>query len=428
MTIANANIENFELSKRKIPFTGYDLGWVVLCIGMAIGSGIVFMPIQIGLKGLWVFIFAVGLSYPAVFYLQNLFLRTLIQSKICEDYTSTISHYLGKNWGIALGLLYLFMLMTAIVTYSTSITYDSASYLQTFGITKEPLSNSSWYGLILVSVLVLVASRGERLLFKVAGPMIAVKFGIVILLAVVMIPHWNLKNLQPISGVLDFFVDVFVTLPFALFSILYVQILNPMNIAYRKIEKDPRVAAYRSVRANRIAFITLVITVLFFAVSFSFSISRSQADEALSQNISALAIVAQVMPGAWVKIMSLLLNIFAIMSAFFGIYLGFHEAVKGVTANLLTRVVPRNSINKVILGRSVAIGIIVFLWIWITANFSSMLILQLTVPIFGITACLVPFYLVRKVKSLNNLRKPSNYYVAIYGLLLIASPLFKFFE
>ncbi|MEM8423080.1 hypothetical protein Q4S30_19900, partial [Morganella morganii] len=25
----------------KIPFTLYDFGWVVLCIGMAIGSGIV---------------------------------------------------------------------------------------------------------------------------------------------------------------------------------------------------------------------------------------------------------------------------------------------------------------------------------------------------------------------------------------------------
>ncbi|EOA5630288.1 hypothetical protein ACH4RN_002752 [Providencia rettgeri] len=33
------------INTKKIPFTKYDVGWVILCIGMAIGSGIVFMPV-----------------------------------------------------------------------------------------------------------------------------------------------------------------------------------------------------------------------------------------------------------------------------------------------------------------------------------------------------------------------------------------------
>lgn len=36
---------------KKIPFTKYDFGWVLLCIGMAIGAGTVLMPVQIGLSG-----------------------------------------------------------------------------------------------------------------------------------------------------------------------------------------------------------------------------------------------------------------------------------------------------------------------------------------------------------------------------------------
>lgn len=42
-----------ELKKlyKSVPFTQYDVGWVILCIGMAIGSGIVFMPVQVGIKG-----------------------------------------------------------------------------------------------------------------------------------------------------------------------------------------------------------------------------------------------------------------------------------------------------------------------------------------------------------------------------------------
>lgn len=42
--------ENSAKALGKIPFTMYDAGWVVLCIGMAIGAGTVVMPIQIGLK------------------------------------------------------------------------------------------------------------------------------------------------------------------------------------------------------------------------------------------------------------------------------------------------------------------------------------------------------------------------------------------
>ena len=412
----------------KVPFTSYDFGWVVLCIGMAIGSGIVFMPVQVGLKGMWVFLAAIALSYPAVYHLQNLFLRTLMQSEVCDDYAGAISHYLGKNWGIALALVYFVMLFGAIVTYATSITYDSASYLQTFHFTDHVLSDSGWYSFALLAVLILIAAQGERLLFKVAGPMVAVKLTIILAMAVVMMPHWNVQNiLRPLDGA-HVVRDVVVTLPFALFSILYVQILNPMNIAYRKCEPDPRVAAYRIVRANRIAYAVLVVSVLFFACSFAFTISRADAAYALAHNISALAIVARVMPGPWVKVMSVMLDIFAILSAFFGIYLGFYEALRGIVLNMLARFVQRESLNRSVVNVIVTCAILVMLWVWVSANFSTMLILQMTGPIYGITACFVPCYLVWRVPSLRNLRGGAVYFVFFYGLLLMVSPLFKLFE
>lgn len=60
-------MQHNTLSKhnQKLPFTRYDFGWVLLCIGMAIGAGTVLMPVQIGLKGIWVFITAAIIAYPA---------------------------------------------------------------------------------------------------------------------------------------------------------------------------------------------------------------------------------------------------------------------------------------------------------------------------------------------------------------------------
>ena len=58
---------------------------------------------------------------------------------------------------------------------------------------------------------------------------------------------------------------------------------------------------------------------------------------------SALAIAAQFISGdgaAWVKVVSVILNIFAVMTAFFGVYLGFREATQGIVMNILRRKIP----------------------------------------------------------------------------------------
>ena len=174
---------------KSIPFTKYDVGWVILCIGMAIGSGIVFMPVQVGIKGIWVFIVSVAISYPAIYILQSLYLKTLSETDDCQDYASVITQYLGKNWGIGLGIAYFLMLLHGMFSYSLAVSFDSASYIQTFGLTEGLLSDSIWYGLIILTVLVCIASQGEKLLFKVSGPMVCVKFGIIVMLGLVMVPY-----------------------------------------------------------------------------------------------------------------------------------------------------------------------------------------------------------------------------------------------
>lgn len=413
---------------KSVPFTKYDIGWVILCIGMAIGSGIVFMPVQVGIKGIWVFIASVAISYPAIYILQNLYLKTLSESENCQDYASVITQYLGRNWGVGLGIAYFLMLLHGMLSYSLAVTFDSASYIKTFGLTEGLLSDSVWYGLIILTVLVCIAAQGERLLFKISGPMVCVKFGIIVVLGVVMVPYWNLNNISAFPPMAEFFRDVFLTLPFTLFSILFVQILSPMNIAYRKVESDKRIATYRAIRANRVAYIILAVAVLFFAFSFTFAISHEQAVSAFEQNISALAIAAQVIPGSVVKVMSALLNIFAILTAFLGIYLGFQEAIKGIVTNVITRFIAEEKINQKALHVAISIGVILALWFWISTRFSILFFMQLGSPLFGLVSCLIPCYLVYKVRVLQQFKGPGVWFIIFFGVLLCLSPFFKFFE
>lgn len=85
---------------------------------------------------------------------------------------------------------------------------------------------------------------------------------------------------------------------------------------------------------------------------------HDEAVKAYEQNISALAIAAQFINGAgagWVKIVSVILNIFAVMTAFFGVYLGFREATQGIVMNILRRYMPAEKINETFVQRGIMI-------------------------------------------------------------------------
>lgn len=412
---------------KKIPFTAYDAGWVILCIGLAIGAGIVFLPIQIGMKGMWVFVASIIIIYPGIYLLQDIYLKSLTRTKDAEDYTSIITQYLGHNWSIFMSIIYFLMLFKGIFNYSLAVTFDSASFLQTFGVTNNLMSDHLWWGLLVISILVAIASQGEKLLFKISTPMVLVKLGIVLLIGIVMIPHWDFSNISslPDLGSLGSFIrDVFLTMPFTFFSILFMQILSPMNVAYRKVESDSRIATYRAIRVNRIAYTILAVCVLFFAFSFTFTLSHEQAMDAYEQNITALALAAKVLPGSLIKIMTVLLNIFAILTAFLCIYLSFQEALKGIVRNIISRFIPKDRINERLLSIFVCIFSVLSLWCLVMTRMSIILLNQLSAPLYGIVGGLIPGYLIYKVSALHDLKGKAVYYIIAIGVMLCLSPLF----
>lgn len=283
--------------REAIKFDSTDTGWVIMSIGMAIGAGIVFLPVQVGLMGLWVFLLSSIIGYPAMYLFQRLFINTLAESPECKDYPSVISGYLGKNWGILLGALYFVMLVIWMFVYSTAITNDSASYLHTFGVTEGLLSDSPFYGLVLICILVAISSRGEKLLFKISTGMVLTKLLVVAALGVSMVGMWHLYNIGALPPMALLIKNAIITLPFTLTSILFIQTLSPMVISYRSREKSIEVARHKALRAMNIAFGVLFVTVFFYAVSFTLAMGHDEAVKAYEQNISALAIAAQFISG-----------------------------------------------------------------------------------------------------------------------------------
>ncbi|MDR0219350.1 MAG: amino acid permease [Enterobacteriaceae bacterium] len=412
--------------KQAIKFDSTDIGWVIMSIGMAIGAGIVFLPVQVGLMGLWVFLLSSVIGYPAMYLFQRLFINTLAESPECKDYPSVISGYLGKNWGILLGILYFIMLVIWMFVYATAITNDSASYLQTFGVTDKLLSENPFYGLALICFLVLVSSRSEKLLFKISSLMVLVKLFVIAALGISMIGMWHLYNIGSLPSFALLIKKAIITLPFTLTSILFIQTLSPMVISYRHHEKNREVARHKALRAMNIAFAILFCTVFFYAVSFTLAMGHDEAVKAYEQNISALAIAAQFFPGGWVIFVSVMLNVFAVMTAFFGVYLGFREASQGIAMNLLSRLMPAAKINEKWVQKGIMMFAILLAWGAIILNAPVLSFTSICSPIFGIVGCLIPAYLVYKVPGLHHHKGASLILIIFTGILLCISPFLAF--
>ncbi|ABZ75440.1 serine transporter [Shewanella halifaxensis HAW-EB4] len=407
-------------------FDSVDLGWIVMSIGMAIGAGIVFLPVQVGVMGLWVFLLSSIIGYPAMYLFQKLFINTLAESKKCTDYPGVIENYLGKNWGIALGVLYFLMLVIWVLVYSLAVTNDSASYLHSFGVTEGYLNDNVFYGLGLICILAFIGSKGEKLLFKLSGFMAVTVLTLVAVMGVLLMARWDMANIPSMGDFGPMLKNAIITLPFTLTSILFIQSLSPMVISYRSHEKSIEVARFKAERAMKIAFSILFVVVFFFAISFTFAISQEQATEAMNQNISALAIIAQYFPGSWATVTGIVINIFAVVTSFFGVFLAFQEACRGIAMNILLRSRKESEINKELVNKLITVFIILLAWSAIALNAPILSFTSICSPIFGMVGCLIPAYLVYKVPHLNKYKGWATNLIIVTGVLLCISPLLAF--
>jgi serine transporter len=417
--------------KQATRFNSTDWGWVIMSIGMAIGAGIVFLPVQVGLVGLWVFLISSAIGYPAMYLFQRLFVNTLAESRVCTDYPGVISGYLGRNWGMALGILYFIMLVIWVFVYSTAITNDSASFIHTFGWTQTLLSDNPFYGLALIIFLVAVASRGEKLLFKVATGLVLTKLCVVAFLGFSMVPAWSIRNIGALPPLGKLIEDSIIMLPFTLTSILFIQSLSPMVVSYRAKEQSLEVARFRAMRAMNIAFGVLFVVVFFYAVSFTLAMGHEAAVEASRENISALAMVASMMTGHGarsmvVQVLSLILNIFAVMTAYFSVFLGFQEACRGIATNVLHRFMPDEKINKGLVAKGILLFAVLVSWGAIVLDAPVLSFTSVCSPIFGLIGCLIPAYLVYRVPELHKYKGLALKIIIATGILLVISPFLAF--
>ena len=399
-----------------------DWGWVAINIGMGIGAGIVFLPIQAGLVGLWTFLLAILIAYPALYLFQRLFINTLIESRQASDYPTTISEYMGSKWGAALGIIYFVMLLIWLCVYSETVTNDSASYIQAAGLTEGLLSGNHLYALMLIGFLVFLAFASKTLLFNLSKILIVVILSSLVLLALMIIPQWDVQNIKDITSISQMLSQTVVTLPFAMTSILFLQSLSPMVIYVRSEYEDLEIARKKAMQIMNRAFFILAGVVFLFAFSCTMSITHQDAYNAFVANTSFLAIMVKVIPGTLVPALGVTIDLCAVTTSFFGVLLGLHEACVGLYMNIFVADKPRKEVSMAKISAG-AVSLIVLLgWTATIVDFPILYFTSICSPIFAVIGCFIPVTLIYKVDTLAKYRGPQSWIVVFTGVLLVLSP------
>jgi amino acid permease len=415
--------------QKKFKFDKFDFSWLIISIGMAVGAGIVLVPITTGIVGFVIFAISILVAYPGIYLFQKLYVRTLFASKKPKVYKEVIGELLGERWSFFLGTLYFLMMLIWTVIYAEVVAKSLAAYLYIFKITENPhLEQNIVFSALLMIVLIFIGIKSQKLLVRVSSFLVCALVVAVVLASVFLIPLWSLDNIATLPREnSEFITQTVFMLPFSLTSILFIQSLSPMVSAYRihySGFENNELALHKTLKTMKVAFILLVGLIGFYILSFSLVIPKKLALEAAAGNQSAFVLLEQHgLSSVVLHVCGIVISLCAILTSFLSILSGMIESLKGLLKTGLSKF----NLYEIIGTKSIDVLVvtIIFLLTWLSIVFDAPIynLVPLSGPIFGILGCLVPVYMVYKVPSLHVYKSKSVYFIIFIGIVLIISPL-----
>jgi serine transporter len=394
----------------------FDASWTIGLFGTAVGAGVLFLPINAGLGGLWPLLVATVLIGPMTYFSHRALSRMVVaSSNPGQDLTGVVREYFGEAAGRVVTCLYFLAIFPIVLIYGVGIT-NTVESLMVNQLGMEP-----WPRWLLAGVLVLAMSAvmvaGQRIMLIVTQwlvyPLIAVLFAVTLLL----IPEWSFEGFGAVPAAGDFAMSLWLMIPVLVFSFNHSPAISQFSVALRERYGDGSVQKASSIL--RVTAILLVVFTMGFVWSCVLALGPEGLQEAKDANLPVLSHLANVMGLPLIAWLGPAVAITAIASSFFGHWLG---AAEGATSIVRTIVDPR---GRRIGDRALRIGVSVFLiattWLAGVLNPSILsLIESLAGPVIAAVLYLMPMYAIHKVPALARFRgKASNVFVVAAGIVAV---------
>ncbi|WP_375145325.1 aromatic amino acid transport family protein [Vibrio parahaemolyticus] len=384
----------------------HDTHWVLSLFGTAVGAGILFLPINLGIGGFWPLVAMAFLAFPMTYLAHRGLARFVLSSKIKNaDFTDVVEEHFGAKAGRSISLLYFLSIFTNTVD---SFMVNQAGME---ALPRELLSG------VLVFALIAIMMAGEKVMLRAFAVMVYPLVAILAFLSFYLMPNWTMPVLDtPDMGA--FASTMWLAVPVVIFSFSHAAAISSFaNVQRRHYGDDADAKAELILRCTSIMLIAFV---LLFVFSCVLALSPEQLAQAKAQNVSVLSYLANATDNPFIATLGPLVAFVAITSSFLGHFLGARESLNGLItkhSNLSETRVDRISV------------VVLFLSIWAAAimNPSILGMMEaLSGPVIAMILFIMPMLAVHKIESMKQYRgKLSTYFVLITGIVAVSALVFS---
>ncbi|GIU52271.1 MULTISPECIES: serine/threonine transporter [Shewanella] len=398
-----------------------DTTWMLSLFGTAVGAGILFLPINAGMGGFWPLVLMAIIIGPMTYLAHRGLSRFVCSSKNPgSDITQVVEEHFGVSAGKAITVLYFFAIFPIVLIYGVGITNTVDSFIvNQLGFASPPRILLS---AVLIIGMMSVMVAGEKFMLKVTQFLVYPLVAILAFMSFYLIPDWKMDALQVVPSTGEFLGTVWLTIPVLVFAFNHSPAISQFSVSLKREHGNN--AAKKADVILRNTSMMLVGFVMLFVFSCVLSLSPAQLAEAKSENLAILSYLANVHSSGFVSYFGPIIAFIAIISSFFGHYLGATEGLKGMITKQLrssNKEVSDAKLNKFILA-------FMFFSIWIVAVINPSILGMIEAlggPIIAAILYLMPMYAVHKVPALKAYRgRISNVFVVIAGLLAMTAILF----
>lgn len=397
-------------------WTKHDTYWLLSLFGTAVGAGILFLPINIGLGGFWPLVLMVLLAFPMTYLSHRGLARFVLSSRRPNaDFTDVVEEHFGQRAGRLISLLYFLSIFPILLIYGVGLTNTVDSFLVNQAQMVAPPRVLLSGGLVFALIAIMLG--GEKIMLRAFAVMVYPLAAILLFLSLYLIPYWSVPSLV-LPQMSDFLHTVWLAIPVVVFSFSHAAAISSFANVQRR---HYGVLAYKkSEQILRYTSLVLILFVLLFVFSCVLALSPEALQEAKVQNISVLTYLANVTDNPFIATLGPLVAFIAITSSFLGHFLGARESLTGLLC--------KNFGLSLRLAGRLTIAIL-FVTIWIVAILNPSILGMMEAfsgPVIAMILFIMPMIAVFKVPSLAKYQQQmSTPFVMAIGLLAVSALLYN---
>lgn len=412
-----------------------DTTWMMSLFGTAIGAGVLFLPINAGSGGIISLLLITLLAFPVMYFSHRAMAKMIYSSESASGgITATVREYFGQKASTVFDVVYFLSIYAILLMYAVSLTNSASSFIENQLGMHAP--SRLLLSLILVLALIFIVNFGHDITVKVMSYLVYPFIACLVLLALYLIPQWDLSNLSLAGnfanadggvGFGDIFKIFWFILPIIVFSFNHSPMISTFVIKQREtygLENVDRKCA----QIQKYCYIMTISVVLFFVYSCTLSVTASDLALAKEQNLPILSFLANKFDMPLFAIAAPIVAIVAVTKSFLGHYVGAYEGLEDIIKEF-AKSRGKNLKNKTV--KRIIIGfMIVTCWLVAYANPSVLdLIDMINSPLIALILCLLPMFAIYKVPALSKYKKnyASNIFIIFIGILVVLSSLKAFF-